>query len=163
VYNVYKISVGKRKRPLGRHTSRWEDNIRMDLREIGWEDVDWMHLDEDRDQWQAVANRAMNLRFPQQAGNFLIRKVIISFSRRTLLRGVNVCVGFSNALFKTTEFITISSNIANTKTTTIIVYIVSYGCETWSLTIREQILRVSDKEVLRRTFGPNKEAVTGGG
>jgi len=38
------------KRPLGRHRRRWEDNVRLDLREIGWEDLDWMHLVQDRDQ-----------------------------------------------------------------------------------------------------------------
>jgi hypothetical protein len=40
----------KGKRPLGRPRCRWENNIRMDLREMGWEDVDWMHLDQDRHQ-----------------------------------------------------------------------------------------------------------------
>jgi len=55
------------KRPLGRPRRRWKDNIRIDLREIGWEGVDWMHLDKNRDQWRAV----VNLRVPQKAGNFL--------------------------------------------------------------------------------------------
>jgi hypothetical protein len=64
---VYNILVGK---PKGRDHShgsplrRWEDNIRMDLREIGWEGVDWILLAQDRDKWQAVVNTAMNLRFP---------------------------------------------------------------------------------------------------
>jgi hypothetical protein len=46
VKNAYKILVGKRegKRPLGRPKRRWEDNIRMDIREIGWKGVDWTHL-----------------------------------------------------------------------------------------------------------------------
>jgi len=52
------------KRPLGRPRRRWEDNIKMDLREIGWEDVDWIHLAQDRDQWRALVNTKMNLRFP---------------------------------------------------------------------------------------------------
>jgi len=48
---------------LGRLWHRWEDNIRMDLWEIGWEGVDWIHLAEDsRDQWRAVVNTVMNLR-----------------------------------------------------------------------------------------------------
>jgi hypothetical protein len=57
--NVYNILVGKpeRKRPLGRPRCRWEDHIRMNLREIGWEGVEWMHLVQDRDQWQALVNR----------------------------------------------------------------------------------------------------------
>jgi hypothetical protein len=51
--NAYSTLVGKpeRKRPLGRPRHRWEDNIRMDLREIGWESVNWMHLAQDRDRW----------------------------------------------------------------------------------------------------------------
>jgi hypothetical protein len=50
--NAYNILVGKpeEKRPLGRCRHRWEDNIRMDLREIGWEVVDWIHLAQGRDQ-----------------------------------------------------------------------------------------------------------------
>jgi len=42
---------------------RWEDNIRMDIREIGWECVDWIHLDQDRDKWRAFVNTVMNLQF----------------------------------------------------------------------------------------------------
>jgi hypothetical protein len=50
--NAYRLLVGKPggKRPLGRPKHRWEDNIRRNLREIGWEVVDWMHLAQDRDQ-----------------------------------------------------------------------------------------------------------------
>jgi hypothetical protein len=48
--------------PHGRPRHKWEANIRTDLREIGWEGVDWMHLAQDRDQWQAVVNTVMNLR-----------------------------------------------------------------------------------------------------
>jgi hypothetical protein len=61
--HAYKILVGKPvgKRPLGRPRRRWEDYIRMDLGEIGWEVVDWIHLAHDRDQWRAVMNREMNL------------------------------------------------------------------------------------------------------
>jgi hypothetical protein len=64
--NVYKISVGKPegKRPLGRCRSRWEDNIRVDLKEIGWDCLDWMHLAQDRDQWHAIVNTVMNFRVP---------------------------------------------------------------------------------------------------
>jgi hypothetical protein len=60
--NVYRILVGKPegKRPLGRPRRRWEDNIRMDLREI----VSWIHLALDRDLCLAVVNTKMNLRVP---------------------------------------------------------------------------------------------------
>jgi hypothetical protein len=56
--NEYKILVGKheRKRPLGRPKHRRKFNIRMDLREIGWEIVDWMHLAQYTDQWRAIVN-----------------------------------------------------------------------------------------------------------
>jgi hypothetical protein len=52
------------KRPLGRCMYTWEDIIRMDPREIGWEDMYWMHLAEDRDQWWVLVNMVMNLRVP---------------------------------------------------------------------------------------------------
>jgi hypothetical protein len=64
--NVYRILVGKpeRKRPLGRPRSRWVDSIKMDLREIGWDGMDWIKLAQDRDQSMAVVNKVMNLRVP---------------------------------------------------------------------------------------------------
>jgi hypothetical protein len=64
--NVYKVMVGKPegKGPFGRPRHRWEGNIRMDLREIGWESVNWFHLSQDRDQWLAVLNMVMNLWVP---------------------------------------------------------------------------------------------------
>jgi len=49
------------KRSHGRPKHRWENNIRMDLREIGWKGVDWIYLAQDRDQWRAVMNTVMNL------------------------------------------------------------------------------------------------------
>jgi hypothetical protein len=50
------------KRPLGRPRRRWVDNIRMDLREIGWDVMDWIDLDQDKDQWRALVNTVMNFR-----------------------------------------------------------------------------------------------------
>jgi len=52
------------KRPRGRPSRRLEDNIRMDLRDARCETVDWMHLIQDRDQWQALVNTVINLLFP---------------------------------------------------------------------------------------------------
>jgi hypothetical protein len=56
--NVYKILVWKyrQKRPLGRPRREWENNITIDMREIGWEGVDWMQLAQDREQWWVVVN-----------------------------------------------------------------------------------------------------------
>jgi hypothetical protein len=64
--NAYMILVGKPegKRPLGRPRRWWADNIKMDLREIGWDGMDWIHLAQDRDQWGALVNAVMNLRVP---------------------------------------------------------------------------------------------------
>jgi hypothetical protein len=61
---VYKVLVGEPegKRPLGRPRRRWEDGIRMDLRETGLGGVDWIRLSQDRDQWRAVVSAVMNLR-----------------------------------------------------------------------------------------------------
>jgi len=50
------------RRPLKRLRRMWEDNIRMNLTEIGWEDVDWIHLSQDRDHWQVLVKTVMNLR-----------------------------------------------------------------------------------------------------
>jgi hypothetical protein len=64
--NAYRILVGKPegKRPLVRPGRRWERNIEMDLREIGWGGMDWIHVAEDRDQWRAFVNTVMNLWVP---------------------------------------------------------------------------------------------------
>jgi hypothetical protein len=60
---VYKVLVGKPegKRPLGRPRHRWEDGIRMDLREIGLGGVNWIRLAQDRGRWRAVVSAVMNL------------------------------------------------------------------------------------------------------
>jgi hypothetical protein len=65
-----KISVRKAegKRPLRRPRCKWEDNIRMHLREIRWEGVDWMHLAQDRDKLQALVYTVMNRQVPYEAG-----------------------------------------------------------------------------------------------
>jgi hypothetical protein len=64
--NAYRILVGKLegRRPSGRPRRRWVDNIKMGLGEIGWDDVDWIDLAQDRDQWRALVNMKMNLRVP---------------------------------------------------------------------------------------------------
>jgi hypothetical protein len=62
--NVYMVLMGKPegKRPLGRPRYRWEDGIRMDLREIGWGSVEWIQLAQNTDRWRVLVNTVMNLR-----------------------------------------------------------------------------------------------------
>ncbi|KAJ4438039.1 hypothetical protein ANN_13978, partial [Periplaneta americana] len=62
--NPYRVLVGRPegKRPSGRPRRRWEDNIKMDLREMGYDDREWINLAQDRDQWRAYVRAAMNLR-----------------------------------------------------------------------------------------------------
>jgi hypothetical protein len=64
--NAYRILVGKSEgnRQLGKPRHRWVDNIKMDLREIGLGDMDWIDLAQDRYQWRALAYTVMNLRVP---------------------------------------------------------------------------------------------------
>jgi hypothetical protein len=61
-----RILVGRPegRRPLGRPRHRWEDTIKMDLQEMGWEGVDWIDMAQDRDRWRALVNAIMNLRVP---------------------------------------------------------------------------------------------------
>jgi len=64
--DVYRVLVGKPegKRPLGRPRCRWEDNIEMDLQEVGCGGKYWIKLAQDRDRWHALVTAVMNLRFP---------------------------------------------------------------------------------------------------
>ena len=67
---VHRVLVGKPegKRPLGRPRHRWEDNIKMDLKEVGGGFEDWMELAQDRDRWRALVGTVMNLRVPKMQG-----------------------------------------------------------------------------------------------
>jgi hypothetical protein len=64
--NANRLLVGKREgeRTLGTPRSRWVDNIRMDLGEVGWSDVDWIGVAQDRNRWRAPVNSVLNLRVP---------------------------------------------------------------------------------------------------
>jgi hypothetical protein len=85
--NAYRILVGtpEEKRPLGRPRRRGLDNIKMDLREIGWDGMIWIDLAQDKDQRRALVNTVMKLRVSQNAGKFLSSCKICSFSRRAQL------------------------------------------------------------------------------
>ena len=87
---LYRVLVGQPvgKRLLGRRRHRREDNIKMDLQEVGWGGMDWIDLARDRDRWRALVSALMNLRVPYNAENFLTTSKPVRFSRRTLLHEV---------------------------------------------------------------------------
>jgi len=69
---IFRVLVGKPegKRPLGKPRCRWEDNIKMDLQEMGWGSIDWIELAQNRDSWQALVNAVMNFWVVCNAENF---------------------------------------------------------------------------------------------
>jgi hypothetical protein len=69
---VYMVLVEKPKRPLGSPRRRWEDNIKMDLQEVGLGVMDWIVLAQDRDGWRVLVNVVMNLRVTLNAGSFVL-------------------------------------------------------------------------------------------
>jgi hypothetical protein len=86
---VHRVLVRKRegKRPLGRPRRRWEDNIKMDVQEVGGGCGDRMELAQDRDGWRALVSTVKNLRGPLKCGEFLLGP--FGFSRRTVLHEVS--------------------------------------------------------------------------
>jgi len=69
---THRVLVGRpeEKKPLGRSNRRWEDNIKMDLQEVGRGDIYWVDLAQDRDRWPVLVNAVMNLRFHKMRGIF---------------------------------------------------------------------------------------------
>jgi hypothetical protein len=75
--NAYRLLVGKR--PLGRPRHRWVDNIRMDVGEVGWGDVDWIGLAKDRNRWRALVNSVLKLRVASRVVVSSIKLVSYSY------------------------------------------------------------------------------------
>jgi len=88
---VHRVLVGKPegKRPLGRPRRRWEDNIKMNLQEVGGGCEDWMELAQNRDRWRKLVSTVMNIRVPKMRGISWLAAEPVRFSRRTLLHGVS--------------------------------------------------------------------------
>jgi hypothetical protein len=87
---VYRVLIGKPegRRPLGRPRRRWEDNIKMDLQEVGGSCGEWMEVAQDRDRWRALVGAVRNLWVPKMRGISSLAAEPGSFSR-TLLHGVS--------------------------------------------------------------------------
>jgi hypothetical protein len=78
--NVYRLLVGKPdgKRPLEIPRRRWVDNIRMDLGEVGWGNVDWIGLAQDRNRWRVLVNSVMNFGFHKMLGNYRVASQLVA-------------------------------------------------------------------------------------
>jgi hypothetical protein len=89
--NAYRLLVEKPggSRPLRRQGRRWLDNIRIDLLEVGWGDVDWIGLAQDRDGWRALVNSVLNLRLPRNAGKLSSVQTTRDLSSSARLHGVS--------------------------------------------------------------------------
>lgn len=81
IYNQFFVRMTEGKRKLWKPRRRWEDNVKINLKEILREDVDWIHLAENAKKWNIVVNTAINLRIPKEVGNSLT----VSFSISILL------------------------------------------------------------------------------
>jgi hypothetical protein len=96
--DVYSVFMGKPegRRPLGRPRCRCEDNIKMDLWEVGCGGMDWINLAEGRYRWQALVNAVMNLQVLHNVGNFLTIRQPVSLLRSSLVYvSSNICVCIS--------------------------------------------------------------------
>ncbi|KAJ4434341.1 hypothetical protein ANN_22900 [Periplaneta americana] len=166
------------KRPLGRPRRRWEDNIQMDLREVGYDDRDWVNLAQDRDQRRSYVRAAMNLRNIVRNENIKIGDLSFEEVEKFKYLGATVTnindtreeikrrINMGNACYYSAEKLLsaslLSKNLKVRIYKTVILPVVLYGCETWTLTLREeQRLRVFENKVLRKILGAKRDEVTG--
>jgi hypothetical protein len=89
--SAYRLLVGKPegKKPLGRSSRKWVDNIMTDLVEVGWGDKDWICVAQDRDRWRALVNSVLNLRVPWNAGKLSSVLTTRDLSISAQLQGVS--------------------------------------------------------------------------
>ncbi|KAJ4435468.1 hypothetical protein ANN_18084, partial [Periplaneta americana] len=161
--NAYRVLVGRPegKRPLGRPRRRWEDNIKMDLREVGYNGREWFNLAQDRDRWWAYVRAEMNLRV--EKFKYLGATVTnINDTREEIKHRINM----EKACYYSVEQLLSSSLLSKILKVriykTVILPVVLYGCETWTLTLREEHrLRMFENKVLKKIFGAKRDEVTG--
>jgi hypothetical protein len=94
--NAYRLLVGKPegKRPVRGPRRMWVDNMRIDLVEIGWNDVDSICLAQDRDKWQAFVNEVMNLSLHKMLGNYRVASQLVA--SRVVLSSIELVSCFTN-------------------------------------------------------------------
>ncbi|KAJ4450075.1 hypothetical protein ANN_01482 [Periplaneta americana] len=162
--NAYRVLVGRPegKRPLGRPRRRWEDNIKMDLREVGYAGRDWINLAQDRDQWRAYVRAAMNLRSEQNVfqgvakfrylGNIMDNEIKMNATIKDRIQAGNKAY-FANQKLLKSKILTRTDKIRIYKIS--IRSFVTYGAENWTLIKPDQdSLRKFERKIMRRIYGP---------
>ncbi|KAJ4440692.1 hypothetical protein ANN_08840, partial [Periplaneta americana] len=190
--NAYRVLVGRpeRKRPLGRRRHRWEDNIKMDLREVGYDAgpleafgrVAWQLLQDVQERLVFRAHCYLqsdilqyrpapgDLAYPEKLEMMEVEK--FKYLRATLTNindtreEIKHRINMGNACYYSVEKLLLSSLLSkNLKVRiykTVILPVVLYGCETWTFTLREEHrLRVFENKVLRKIFGAKRDEVAG--
>ncbi|KAJ4434303.1 hypothetical protein ANN_22857 [Periplaneta americana] len=169
--NAYRVLVERPegKRHLRRPRRRWEDNIKMDLRDVGYYVREWINLAQDRDQWRAYVRAAMNLRVlympyvKVEKFKYLGATVTnINDTRDEIKHRINMGIACYYSVEKLLSSSLLSKNLKVRIYKTVILPLVLYGCETWILTLRgEHRLRVFENKVLKKIFGVKRDKVTG--
>ncbi|KAJ4436680.1 hypothetical protein ANN_16811 [Periplaneta americana] len=139
--NAYRVLVGRpqRKRPLGRPRCRWEDNIKMGLREVGYDDRDWINLAQDRDRWRAYVRAVMNL---QVKGSRHIEQKFTytrgAFSESTLVTGKGNELANGRSSLPCQWNILIREVQPTAAVKCFVWSVALYGAETWTLRQNEE-------------------------
>ena len=105
------VGVTEARRPFERPRRRSENNIKMDLQDVGWKGRDWINPAQGRDMWQAPVYAVMNLRVPQNAGNSLTSRGRVNFSQRTLLYEVSTFTFLSLSTIKDRHNFTLTTKL----------------------------------------------------